>query len=86
MFIDDYEKFANNWSSDVKSLLTMLGLNSHFTDFTKINLTDEMEKDNVLNRHTIYWYIDCSRMSLKEKIICLLISENTRDGDVCSHI
>ena len=56
VFIYDYEKCINNWSSDVKNVLTMLSLNSHFTDLTEINLTDAKEK--VRDLYSVKWVHD----------------------------
>lgn len=88
VFRYDVEKCDNNWSSDLKSVMTDLGLNDHFVNRTTVNIRTVLSV--IRNHYSVKWARDIQNVAKlrtyrlyktdfeTEKYLCLNLNKNER--------
>ena len=61
VFNMDYQKCANNWSTEIKTILSYIGCSDHFNNRSVISLTDSSSR--IRNYYNSVWTIDVQQVS-----------------------
>ena len=61
VFNMDYQKCANNWSTEIKTILNYIGCSDHFNNISVISLTDSSSR--IRNYYNSVWTIDVQHVS-----------------------